>query len=59
MVRTRSHLCCEAAAKAVEKAFVVQLCCVVGLLTSSAAGLLGCRASLMKMQRLRNRKTRR
>ena len=41
MVRARSHLCCEAAAKAVEKAFVVQLCCVVGLLTCSAAGLLG------------------
>ena len=57
MVRTRVHLCCKAAARAAEKAFVVQLCRAVGLRTCSVAGLLGCRASLVKMLRLRSQKT--
>ena len=55
--RTRVYLCCKAAAKAAEKAFVVQLCRAVVLRTCCTAGLLGCRASSVRMLRLCSQKT--
>ena len=55
--RTRVYLCCKAAAKAAEKALVVQLCRAVVLRTCCTAGLLGCRASSVRMLRLCSQKT--